>query len=256
MYQLVTPLLQPYPLLLLSLLGVLFIAWRRQRPRYWFHHLALGIAGLLTLISMPAVGMLAERSLEWSYYPLPKDVPSPTDTIVVLSANMHLDDRFGKKFRLGDESLNRCWHALQLYRKAGHCRIIVSGGNVDSPQEPQTLAQLMRDFFVEVGVPASDVILENKSQTTYENARNTSALLQPADSQRVFLVTSATHMLRAQRCFARQGLSVVPAPSNYHSQRLGFLPGHFLPTTGGISRVQTVIHEWLGLGWYWLRGRI
>lgn len=255
MYQLVTALLQPYTLLLLSLLGVLLVTWRKAQRKCWFHRLAMGLAGLLTLISLPAVGNLAQRSLEFSYPPSP-EIPAPVDTIVVLSANVTLANREGTKFRLGNESLSRCWHAFELYRKAGHCRIVVSGGNVDSGQSPQTLAQLMSDFLVEIGVPPTDLVLEDKSLTTFENARNTSALLHLADAQRVFLVTSATHMRRADRCFARQGIVVVPSPCNHYALRLDFLPGDFMPSIGGITAVHTAAHEWLGLFWYWLRGRI
>ena len=200
-------------------------------------------------------GHLALGSLEWSYPP--SDVaPSQADAIVVLAGNFHAEGRDRTKLRLGGETIFRCLQALQLYRAAG-CRIIVSGGTLSSSKPGMSMAAAMRDFFVLLGVPATDITLEDQSKTTFENGlRNTTAILAAEPAKRVFLVTSASHMRRAERCFAKQGTVVIPAPCNHQAVRLELGPTSFLPSVEGIRGVQAALHEWLGLTWYWLRGRI
>ena len=255
MYQFVNALLEPYTLLLLALFGVLLLLKRNDQPGCRLQRISLALTGLLILLSMPAVKHLAVGSLEWPYPP-GVETPTGADAIVVLAGNVNFDDRAGTKLQLGDETLYRCWHALQLYRRAGSCRIIVAGGRVPGVIAEQTLAEMMRDFFVTIGVPITDVVLEEQSTTTYENARNTAKLMPTLGSERVFLVTSATHMHRAERCFTRQNMKVVPCPCNYNASRLDSLPFAIIPTSSGIRGVETAAHEWLGLLWYWLRDRI
>jgi uncharacterized SAM-binding protein YcdF (DUF218 family) len=63
-------------------------------------------------------------------------------------------------------------------------------------------------------------------------------------------------MRRAESCFRRQNLNVIPSPCNYKASHLASLPYSLIPTLGGIRGVQAATHEWLGLLWYWLRGRV
>jgi len=255
MYQLITTLLQPYAFLLLSLLAALVWAWRTYQPRRRSLGVALGLAVLLCLLSTMAAGHVAVGSLEWSYPPS-SAVPSPSDTIVVLAGNVYVDNKEGTKVRIGGTTLFRCLHAYQLYDRAGGCRLIVSGGKVDPSQPGMSVAEAMRDFFVLLGVRPGDIVLEDKSTNTFENARNTCELLRGEPAPRVFLVTTASHMRRAERCFAKQGTAVIPAPCNHQAVRLEIQPTNFIPSAEGIRGVQAALHEWMGLVWYWLRGRI
>lgn len=68
------------------------------------------------------------------------------------------------------------------------------------------------------------------------------------------LVTEATHMPRAERCFRKQGLAVVPAACCFTF--LPRRPSTLLPNWGGLARNEATLHEGFGLLWYWLSGRI
>jgi uncharacterized SAM-binding protein YcdF (DUF218 family) len=255
MYELITGLLEPYTLLLLSLSGLLVWIWRRERPRRLTTGVAMGFIFIWCLLSLPIVGYLFEGSLEWQHPPSDQ-FPTRVDTIVVLAGNADAVNQEGTELRIGDETLFRCLHALQLYRQAGGCRVIVSGGKPYPAQAGTSMAEAMRDFLVELGVTSADLVLEDQSTTTFENARNTCRLLNGGHEQRVFLVTTASHMLRAERCFARQGIGVVTAPCHHRAMQPDPLPNILIPSLSGITRVQRSLHEWLGLAWYWLRGRI
>jgi uncharacterized SAM-binding protein YcdF (DUF218 family) len=255
MYELITGLLEPYAFLLLSLSGLLVWIWRRERPRRLTTGVAMGFTFIWCLLSLPIVGYLSEGSLEWQYPPSDQ-VPTRADAIVVLAGNVDAVNQAGTELRIGDETLFRCLHALRLYRQAGGCRVIVSGGKSYPAQAGMSMAEAMRDFLVELGVTPADLVLEEQSATTFENARNSCRLLNDGHEQRVFLVTTASHMLRAERSFARQGTTVVTAPCHHRAMQPVPLPNNLIPSLNGITRVERSLHEWLGLAWYWLRGRV
>jgi uncharacterized SAM-binding protein YcdF (DUF218 family) len=256
MYQFLNALLEPYTFLLFSLLAILIWAWRSSQDRRRSLTLAIVLLICLLLLSMPATGYVALRSLEGAYPPSTA-IPSSMNTIVVLGGDSFIDSQDGTTVRIGGETLYRCMHAAQLYQRAGRCRIIVSGGKVDPSSSSLTLAEAMRDFLLIVGVQPDDLVLEQNSSTTFENVRNTSQLLNDEQAgQQIFLVTSASHMTRAARCFERQGIKVIPAPCNHVALRFDSSVAMFIPSVNGIHGVHRAVHEWLGVVWYFCRGRI
>ncbi|QCQ91440.1 YdcF family protein [Rhodococcus sp. SGAir0479] len=78
-------------------------------------------------------------------------------------------------------------------------KVIVSGG----PTQPLPFseAQSMLVGLVLRGVNPANIILENASYSTVENARNTTGILASAGAQGAVLVTSASHIDRALATF-------------------------------------------------------
>jgi len=104
-------------------------------------------------------------------------------------------------------------------------------------------AAAMRDHAArKLGVPAAAMLLETRSTTTRENLVLAAELLRRNRLQRVFLVTSASHMGRAflaARLVAPE-VAWVAVP---------------VEDVGPPSRVyRTRAQEWLKLAGYWLRG--
>jgi uncharacterized SAM-binding protein YcdF (DUF218 family) len=255
LYSFVSQLLEPYTLVVVSSLLLCFAFWRSTRLRDKAGLVATICLALLFLISTPAAKHLALGSLEWRYV-TGMPTPEPADTIVVLSGSHTVEDDEGKRVRLGDTTLNRCAYALRLYRRAGGCRLVLSGGKVDWSEPGLTLAEAMRDYLVECGVAPTDIVLEKQSSTTYENALYSAELLGDQPAQRVFLVTSAASMWRAESSFRKQGVNVMAAPCEFHAQRLRRSVTSALPSANAIAGVNDAVHEWVGLVWYWLRGRL
>jgi uncharacterized SAM-binding protein YcdF (DUF218 family) len=256
MYPLMVQLLEPYTLLLMSSTVATACAWRGQRPRSRPLKTATALLGLLALLSTPLAGYLAQGSLEWSYPPT-SEIPAAADTIVVLAGGLVVDDDAGTQVRLSDSTLQRCVAARRLYRRAGGCRLVLCGGKVDWSTPGPTLAVAMRDFLTEAGARPDDLVLEEKSSTTYENALFSKALLNSAgrEGARIWLVTEATHMRRAMGCFRTLGIECTPAPCDHHAWREEFSILSVIPCARGVSRVAQAAHEWMGLFWYRLRGR-
>jgi len=112
------------------------------------------------------------------------------------------------------------------------------------------MAELLRTL----GVPEHDIIVEDQSRNTFENARESARLLRSRGLARPALVTEATHLARSVLVFRAQGVDVIAAGVNYRVSDLGDDWLHsFLPDAGAASTVRLVTHEWVGMLWYWLR---
>lgn len=254
-YRLVAGLLEPLTLLwLLTAIGVASL-WRR--PRQKPGRLTLATVGLLILsvACTRACAYLALGSLEWPYPPR-FDRPEDLQAIVVLSGYVRPPDDVWPEAELGADTLRRCLHAARLYRQGNPCRVVVSGGAGDPPRPGPTSAEAMAGFLRGQGVAASDLILEGRSTSTYENAVHTSSLLRERGIDKVLLVTDAAHLLRAQRCFRAQGIETIPSGCRYRARGLTWSPLHFLPSPNAAVETRHALHEWVGMLWYWLHGRI
>ena len=121
----------------------------------------------------------------------------PLDAIVVLGAPLSRD---GRTSAVLDE---RIAAAAELYRAGGGARVVASGGHTGAPRaEAHAIAERLRA----AGVPDHALVVEDRSRTTAENAREVAACLAPLGASRVWLVTQPFHGRRAALLFARAGL--------------------------------------------------
>jgi|SRR5690554_4039914 len=106
-----------------------------------------------------------------------------------------------------NKASDRLWQALLLYNTGKIKKILISGGEGRIVQEGYLESVITRNFLVKIGVPKSDIIIEEKSRNTYENALYTKHILESQnDSISCLLITSAIHMRRAHACFSQVGL--------------------------------------------------
>jgi uncharacterized SAM-binding protein YcdF (DUF218 family) len=80
--------------------------------------------------------------------------------------------------------------------------IIVTGGN---PQNGKTEAGQMAAMLQLLGLPANRIIVEDKANSTVQNARFSVPLAKQAGTSGIILVTSTTHQGRADGDFADTG---------------------------------------------------
>lgn len=245
------------PFLLLALWAVTASAvlwWKgsgSRRPLLW---LVVPVV-LLALLSTPLAAYLALGSLEWSHPPRDQR-PEPCPAIVILTGGMSPPDDVRRQAEPTADTIYRCLHGAALYHQGEPCPILVSGGKVLADQPGPTLAEVARDLLLKLGVAAEHIWLESISRTTYENAVECREQLAARGIDRIVLVTSAAHMPRAERCFRCQGLTVIPSACQHRATILSLRPGQFLPSPSGAADMQDAYHEWAGLLWYRLRGRI
>jgi uncharacterized SAM-binding protein YcdF (DUF218 family) len=121
--------------------------------------------------------------------------------------------------------------------------------NCDTIAESRIMQHILQN---EYGLSAKWI--EDASFTTWENAQLSVPLLKQAGVQRIVLVTHAWHLRRAVPLFETQGISVIPAGTQFSSSRVDSILD-LLPTPVGLRDSTYALHEWLGILWYKLRSK-
>jgi uncharacterized SAM-binding protein YcdF (DUF218 family) len=255
MYRIAVYLCQPTLLLYLLVVLAVLNLWRRRQESRRRLLLATIPLVLLSVLCTPAVTHLALGTLEWPYPPL-EERPREAQAIVVLAGDLRPPDAVRRRAELGEDTLYRCLKAVELYRQGKPCPVLVSGGRTHPDTPGPTLAEAMSDFLVQMGVKSEDIIKETSSRTTYENAVESARLLREHQIGKVVLVTDATHLSRAEGCFRKQGIEVIPCGCRYRATALQGTLWDFVPNPAAARGWEVAWHEWLGLAWYALRGQM
>jgi uncharacterized SAM-binding protein YcdF (DUF218 family) len=196
-------------------------------------------------------------SLTQRYAP-PDELPADADAIVTLGGGIVPPAQFRTDPEVDSVSFGRCLHTAAVYKRLNASpAVIVSGGPSWRLPNGPTVAEVMRDTLVKFGVKKSDVITENEAQTTYENAANVAKILRERKLKKALLITDSRHMPRAVLCFRKQGVEVIPLPSDYSPRDVKPpLVETLVPTSDGLRASHKTFHEWFGMAWYWFHGRI
>jgi uncharacterized SAM-binding protein YcdF (DUF218 family) len=169
------------------------------------------------------------------------------DAIVVLGGGIAPASPPERDFPSLTDSADRIWYAARLYKEGVAPRIIVSGGGfmASSGGPATTEAEAMRVFLMDLGVPASAIVSEGKSDNTIENIRNVRAAVQ---DKPVALVTSAFHMPRALRIAHAAQLNAAPFATNYRALRTSRPPWeNWIPSIEGMAYTILGLHEIAGI---------
>jgi uncharacterized SAM-binding protein YcdF (DUF218 family) len=102
----------------------------------------------------------------------------------------------------GDHKPERMQRAVELFRQGFAPIVVISAGTrVLEGEEKIPEAEVMRRQAINLGLPTNVILVEDNSQSTYENAKFTKPILEQLAAQKVLLVTSAFHSRRAKRIF-------------------------------------------------------
>lgn len=221
-----------------------FLLWRSARTAiaviagvtFWL--LASGwLTGILLDLAQPAI-------YRTPYDPakIPSTSFGPRTGIIVLGGGTRIRDDGVLVPRR--DVYARLSTAASLYaqckRAGGVCRVIVSGGNPE--RHAATEADTYAPYLLRAGVAPDDLVRENASLTTWQNARNVMRLQRAQPDDTLFLVTSGYHMPRAMLNFRRFGANPVPVVSGLRHAHVGWWP-----RLANLCAAQTALHELLGL---------
>lgn len=107
----------------------------------------------------------------------------------------------------GGDTTARMNEAIKLYNDGWAPKLIFSGAAKDKTGPSN--AEAMRREARRMGVPDSDIITEEYSETTKQNADKTQAILERNNISSVILVTSAYHQRRASLEFVARSAGTV-----------------------------------------------
>ncbi|NOZ53953.1 MAG: YdcF family protein [Gammaproteobacteria bacterium] len=242
-------LMPPAGLIFLGLLGLgLTPIWKKQG----IYIAAISFIVLLAF-SLPIVaGSLMGALQRYNALP-PSDLNaqlSDTDAVVVLGGGRRSQTPEYDGDSLSVYSLERVRYAAWLVKRSG-LPLIVSGGRTHGTHlksEAQLMSEvLQKEFIVIVDYK------EEKSRTSYENARFTAALLKRNNMSTIALVTHAWHLPRAVEAFEHFGIQVIAAPTAFFHNSPGIRRNDLVPSAAMLHVTSLALHELLGRKWYQLR---
>ena len=221
-----------------------WLGWRLWRRSHRLSGVAWTVALLLYAASISPVSEWLLRGLEYRYAPA---AVTGADGIVVLGGGSVKDVPTppGWSGQLHDAAGQRLMAAFVLHRQTG-LPLLVSGGEVFAEYGRE--AVIMRDTLVSFGVAPAQIILEDRSLNTTENARFTAPILRERGWRRPLLVTSAFHMARSVAEFQRAGISAAPYPAGYYaSRRYHWTLLDMVPSGSAMRGTSIALKEYLGL---------
>lgn len=235
--------------ILLAIIGLAAL-WRGRR---WGRWPALAGIGFLAAIAVLPLNEWVQRPLE-KRFPRPVTEPAHIDGIVVLggAVEQRLTEAHGLPALNG--AAERMTEAVALARRHPEARLVFTGGSASLSPGRLSEADVARQLWLDLGVPAGRITIETESRNTHENAVNTLHLVRQRPGETWLLVTSASHMPRSMGVFRKAGWQITPWPVNY---RTGDRQSPWLETSFPVrlQEFEWGSREWVGLVAYWLMGR-
>ena len=155
---------------------------------------------LILFVLLFTAGVLALRI--YTYSSARSD--GPADAAIVLGAAVW-SKRLSPVF---EERIN---HGIDLYQNRKVRKLIFTGGQGNSNEPTESLAA--RNYAIQRGVPASDILIEQNSHTTYENILYAKQVADANGLRKVLIVSDPLHMKRAVAMARDIGFVADPSPT-------------------------------------------
>jgi uncharacterized SAM-binding protein YcdF (DUF218 family) len=179
---------------------------------------------------------------DWFAYPLLPPIDAErSDAIILLSAWATSSGE------LNESGLRRTLTAGRLYKQGLAPVVVVTGRRARPELEEGDALRASVQLLEDLGVPTPAITVEDQSDNTHESAINVGAMARARRWSRLTLVTDAFHMQRARKSFEREGVQIFSAPT------MLWQVGGERPSIR-LAKLDSVLHEYGGLAYYWARG--
>ena len=192
------------------------------------------------------------RLLEYPWKRLDYSLVDSSDGIVVLSGGGIKLPPINKKIIEWNDP-DRFFAGIDLYKANKSNRLIFTGGinPLISGLPPE--GDIYIKEAISRGIPKKDLFTTYPVSNTLQEAKAIKKLLNdemPATQKKVILVTSAFHMNRAKRVFEREGISVLPYPVDFRSNKSFSTtlrnPLMWIPNSSSLNTSTNAIREIIG----------
>ncbi|KZN49125.1 hypothetical protein N474_24930 [Pseudoalteromonas luteoviolacea CPMOR-2] len=184
-----------------------------------------------------------ERALKHFVHTQHKQV----DYIVVLGGGLSPNSNLQANLQLSNSSLVRLIEGARLASIYPNAKLIMSGAGYTPAM---TTSHLMSQTAQSLGISANRIQLNSKARDTESEARDLAPTL--VDST-VILVTSASHMRRAQDLFSAQGIDTIASPVEFYNYDTTPIYKRFTASSAVLLSITRYTHEWVGNQWIKLR---
>ena len=240
----ITAFLMPLPLgLFLLLIGFLYLISNSYKKAKIF--LFLGLFWFL-LFSFQPISNAIIKPLEDTQQAL-LTIPK-IEYILVLGSGHTSNDNLSITSQVAPVGVNRLVEGIRIYKELENAKLIVSGYGVDNENSH---ALMQEKLAISLGVKKEDIIRLDTPKDTKEEAIETRKLLGNKD---FILVTSASHMKRANLLFQKEGLNPYLAPTYHLGNKTHSFSSYF--SARNFYKVEVAWHEYLGLLYSYLRNEI
>ncbi|MDX1491495.1 MAG: YdcF family protein [Pseudohongiellaceae bacterium] len=228
--------------------GLLYSPWRNAGRK-----VLVSACTILGLIAIFPVG-------EWLIYPLESRfaatpaLPENVEGIIALGGA--LDSVSSKAWQQtnSNESADRIHALIELAQRYPQARIVFTGGSGSLRNQSIKEAELIGPLLQTMGLDLRRLETEADSRNTWENARNSKALIQPTSAGNWILVTSAFHMPRSRGVFCANNWPTIAWPVDHRSSKDDLFRMEF-KLSQHMSTLDTALREWVGLIAYRLSGK-
>ena len=239
-----------YPLSVCFFLGVLIAIFYRRRAMRW----------LLVAMVLCLYGASARVVAEWLVGCLEGPYQAPValqhyDVAIVLTGMVRLDIQRPDYIEFNGH-VDRILAGISLVKRGVADKLLITGGSGLLAYPWLSEAKQLRPFARELGLTDEQILTEEHSRNTYENALYSAEIIRQQGFQKLLLVTSAFHMRRSVGVFHRQGLYPDLYPVDFFSplaaQRIRL--SDFFPSAHMLSTTTLMVHELLGVAMYRVQG--
>lgn len=180
------------------------------------------------------------------------------DVAIVLGGMFEFDNEMNRLSirRQGD----RLFQAISLYKTGKVEKLLISGDSGYISDRGLHEAQQVKELLMLWGVPEKDIITEETSKNTHENAVQSKKVLDQSypHYNNFILVTSGIHMKRALACFSKEGLECTPFSTDLYTsaQRNYYWDQYFIPNLDNFNMWNKLLKETVGYISYYAAGYV
>lgn len=244
-------LLIPYTWLLI----VLLLLWRAKTQK-WAKRYKFTFVFILIFFSNSAV-----HKFFVSFWEVPatkiENVANYDVGIVLGGMSEYNNDVDRISIRRGGD---RIWQAISLYKNGNIKKILISGASGYVSDRGLEEASQMKKVLISWGIPEEDLIEENTSRNTFENAKFSVEILKRdyPELKTKLLITSGRHMKRAEACFEKQEIEVDCFSTDmFTGPNVSYNWDEFIvPNPDNFNYWTGLIKEWVGYIVYALTDKI
>ena len=167
--------------------------------------------------------------------------PQKADVILVFGGGV------GETGSPGKSTMERARYAAELYKQGYSDKILFSSGYTYVYND----AENMKLFAVSMGVSEKDILLEQRANSAYENVVFSRKILNQNNYRTVLFISSPYNMRRVKLVFDKLAKDVKVIYTPIHNSQ-------FYDRAEGVrlEQIKAIMHEYLGILFYWLRGYI
>ena len=181
------------------------------------------------------------------YWEIPRFNPVENYDVGIVLGGISEYDQSTKAHNF-NQYADRLMDAEQLYHQGIINKIMLSGGNGSIFQNKYIEADAIKTYLLKKNIPNQDILIENTSKNTKENALNSSVILKKIFPNGDFLlITSAQHMRRAKYCFDKTNIKITSFSTDCTNSKINLNIEYLLmPQVEALKKWETLFHEWIG----------